>query len=99
MFFPIFFDVLQVCLMVITYFLHFFIDFPLLLRVGKEFVEVLLELLEIVSLLDLFHGLGFLLLLRLSAFVLWFCVGELGELGLAVVFCLDVSVEGGIAEI
>jgi hypothetical protein len=56
--------------MIFADFLHFLIGFLFLLRVGKEFVEVLLELLEIVGVLDFFHGLDFLLLLGLGAFIL-----------------------------
>lgn len=100
MFLPIILDALQKSQVLLGRLPRLLIVILLLLREREKFIQVPLQLLNIVAVLYLFHGFYLLVVLDVHALILILGVlGQLGELWLAVVFGLDVGVQRGVAEV
>ena len=65
----------------------------------EELRQIFLEVFEVIGIFYFFKGVRLVFLFGFCSFIHIFWEGELAELNFPVVFCLDVGIEGWVAEI
>jgi hypothetical protein len=95
---PVLLYALYVEMIVLANLFNLAVSLSLLLTEGKKFGQIFFEEIQVIDVLA-FISFGYLLILAVTGVVLFAGGNPVGELGLAIVFGLDVGVEGRVAEV